>query len=220
MTKIPLVAGMDEAGRGPCFGPIVMGLAIMPQDQVEKLAELGVTDSKLLSEEKRVTMAPLLEKCLTHFDLSVVSAAELDDMMSQRSLNEIEAMEGAKLLNACPQKPDIVIVDSPDGYAANFAERLKKYLSFKPIIIAEHKADLNHLIVGAASVLAKVRRDHEIELLRREHGEIGSGYSHDVITRKFLTDYVQSHKVLPPFCRKAWATSQNEMNKLYQQKLF
>lgn len=220
MSQKKLIAGIDEAGRGPCFGPMVMAVAVMEPDSEDILTELGVTDSKLLTEKKRDEMVKPLENALYDFDLEVIQAPELDDEMSVRSLNEIEAMHAASLLNRLKEKPSIVYVDSPDGYADRFAERMKKYLSFKPQIIAEHKADLNYKIVGAASVLAKVERDRHLHLLRKKYGEVGSGYSHDPVTRAFLTDYVQKNHKLPPFARKAWATSKEALASLFQQKLF
>lgn len=220
MTKKVLIAGLDEAGRGPCFGPMVMGLAVIEKEEEDVLKEIGATDSKLLTEKQRDSMVEPLKNALHSFELDVIQADQLDDEMAVRSLNEIEAMHGAALLNKLKTKPDIVYVDSPDGYADRFAERMKKYLTFKPTIMAEHKADLNYVIVGAASVLAKVERDRHLEILRKKYGEIGSGYSHDPYTRKFLTEYVQTHKKLPPFARKAWATSKEALAALFQQKLF
>jgi ribonuclease HII len=78
------------------------------------------------------------------------------------------------------------------------------------------------VVVGAASVLAKVKRDEEIEKIIEEHGDIGSGYPSDPKTQKYLHEYVQKHKRLPPFTRIFWSTATKALEEIgtKQTKLF
>ncbi len=214
-----IIAGIDEAGRGPVLGPMVMCVAVVRKKDEEKLFELGVKDSKDLSKEKREELRPLLEQKLLEWKCVELSASELDNLMERKSLNEIEAMQASELLNGLKQKPEVVFVDSPDVPAENFAKRIKKYLSSNVKIRAEHKADSNYTIVGAASILAKVKRDNTIKVLAKKFGEIGSGYSHDQITRNFLKKWLEKNNDLPSCARKKWSTSQDALNKKHQTKL-
>ena len=77
-------------------------------------------------------------------------------------------------------------------------------------IKCEHRADENHQIVGAASIIAKYERDEEIEKFRKENNlEIAfSGYP-DLQTKKFLLDYYKQHQTLPNFARKTWNVNQS-----------
>lgn len=215
-----LIAGVDEAGRGPVLGPMVLAVCVIDKNREEELVTLGVKDSKQLSKEERDRQFPEIKKIATEFASVCIQPLELDELMIRKSLNEIEAMKIGFLLNNLKHKPELVIIDSPDTIAANFGKRIQKYLNFETKLKTEHKADVNHPVASAASVLAKVERDEEISKLATIHGNIGSGYSHDAVTRKFLEDYIAKHDSLPDFCRKQWMTSQNMLDAKRQQKLF
>lgn len=215
-----IIAGIDEAGRGPCIGPMVLGIAVMHKSDESKLLEIGVKDSKQLAPDVRTRQSIQLKQCLLEFGFEKIHAQELDELMDRKSLNEIEAMKIASLLNGLKNKPEVVFVDSPDVIPKNFAVRIKKYLNFAPTIFSEHKADQNHPIVSAASVLAKVQRDREIELLAEKHGELGSGYPHDEITINFLKKWLETNDSFPSFVRKKWLTNQRMLNEKFQTKLF
>ena len=214
-----LIAGVDEAGRGPALGPMVLSIASIEKKHEEKLIELGVKDSKLLNEKERERQNKILPGLLHEFNSVHVKAGEIDTLRNRKSLNEIEAMRIGYLLNNLKKKPDIAFVDSPDPIAKNFGKRIEKYISFKLDIRAEHKADLNYPIVSAASIIAKVERDKAIKKLSRKHGNMGSGYPHDPDTIAFMYNWVKKNKKLPDFARKSWATSKNIENKVFQRKL-
>ena len=165
-------------------------------------------------------MLPQIQSLSKEWNFSHVIPEELNLLMNRKSLNEIEAMRMGLLLNNLQRKPDMVIVDACDPVAEGFAQRLKKYISFKTVIKSEHKADLNHPVVAAASIVAKVNRDLEIEKLTEEHGELGCGYSHDEKTISFIKQYLLDNKKLPPFARLHWDTSKRLEAERFQQKLF
>lgn len=215
-----LIAGIDEAGRGPCVGPLVMAVTVIDKADEEKLIELGVKDSKDLTVKERERQFPLIKKLVLEHQNSALEAEELDELMIRKSLNEIEAMQAAKLLNKLKKKPDVVYVDSPDVIMAEFGKRIERYLNFPVKIISEHKADSNYPIVSAASVIAKVERDEAIKKLADEYGEIGSGYPHDETTIKFLKKYLLQHNMFPSFARKSWQTIKVMQDKRFQTKLF
>lgn len=218
-----LIAGVDEAGRGPAIGPMVLAVAVIPSEKEDILHELGARDSKLIPEPERERLYPLMKEHLSHHATYHLSASEMDALMEHDSLNEIEAMKIGALLNELPVKPDLVYVDSPDPLASNFARRIENYLSYKPKIVAEHKADVNYPIVSAASILAKVERDEVIKSLQKQYdsfGDIGSGYSHDERTISFLKNYLQLHQKLPDCARQKWGTNVRLMDARYQTKLF
>ncbi|MFH1225645.1 MAG: ribonuclease HII [Candidatus Diapherotrites archaeon] len=214
-----LVAGVDEAGRGPCLGPMVLAVAVFEKKDEQKLLELGVKDSKLLSPAERERQLPEIKAIAKSFGSAHVSATELDNYMLRHSLNEIEAMKIGQLLNSLKEKPDIIYVDSPDVMQGNFAERIRRYTNFPALIRSEHKADLNYPAVSAASVIAKVERDTEIAKLAEIYGEVGSGYSHDEVTIKFIKNYLKEHSALPHFVRKCWCTNQRLLDERFQTKL-
>ena len=214
-----LIAGVDEAGRGPAVGPMVLAVAAIAKRDEEKLVKLGVKDSKQLSPEERVRQHAELKGILSEYSTTHIPPNEIDSLRDRRSLNEIEAMRIGMLLNGLKQKPDVVFVDSPDPIAANFGERIKHYINFSTKIRAEHKADVNYPIVSAASIIAKVERDAVIMELCKCYGEIGSGYPHDPKTISFLCNWVKRHKALPAIARKSWSTSQRIQNTVFQKKL-
>jgi len=220
-----LIAGIDEAGRGPCFGPMTIGITVMEKENEKALKAMGVKDSKeILPTKRKALVEGIKNHCVEHKVL-ILSPIEINDLMAQYSLNEIEAMKIAELINELKTKPEIIYIDSPDALKGAFEKRIRKYLNkshAKTKIVAENKADSNYVVVGGASILAKVKRDEEIESLSEKFGNIGSGYPSDPTTKKFLADYVEEHKKLPPFSRIFWKTCTNALDKIgtKQTKLF
>jgi len=215
-----LICGVDEAGRGPVIGPMVIAAAAIEKAEEEDLAKMGAKDSKVLSRGQRDGLRKKISDACTETAFIEISAEELDELMARHSLNEIEAMKIGELLNGLKKKPELVIVDSPDTIAENFAKRLKKYVSFKTIIRAEHKADAKNPIVSAASILAKTRRDEAMDEISAKCGtDLGTGYPHDSKAIAFV-EKSASEKTLSKFIRKKWATTQNIIDKKNQKKLF
>jgi ribonuclease HII len=218
MRKI-LVAGIDEAGRGAILGPLVMACVLATKEQEEELLDIGVKDSKELSPDTRTKLERKIKDIVESYAVVKITPQELNELMPRKSLNEIEAMKAAQLLQELTPKPEIVIVDAPDIIAENFSKRIKRFLSLDVIIKAEHFADSNYAIVGAASILAKVARDSEIEALKKRFGNVGSGYWHDPLTKSFVQGWVEKHKALPECARIYWEPSVQTLNKKLQKTL-
>ncbi len=137
---ITLIAGVDEAGRGPLCGPVVASAVILPKNyQLE-----GLNDSKQLSEKKREELYPQILKDALSVGVSIISAKIIDE------INILEASRLA-MMNALKDlkiKPEYILTD---------AMKLKDIaIPYQAII----HGDALSLSIAAASVVAKVTRDH------------------------------------------------------------
>ena len=201
-----MICGIDEAGRGPIVGPMVMAGVSASKKNLKKLEKLGIKDSKLLTKEKREELYDQIIDIVDDYDIIAVSAQEIDEYnFSGINLNQMEALIAGKIINKLAPKK--VWVDSPEpaNGGAKFGHMIQKHLKVDCEIIAEHKADLNYVIAGAASILAKVLRDREIEKIKTELGvNIGSGYPHDPLCINYLKDNFRGP--INKYLRKCWST--------------
>lgn len=201
-----LVAGVDDAGRGAVIGPLVIAGVLIKEEDLAKLVQLGVRDSKLLSPKQRETLAPEIKRTVQQYSVIKLSPKEIDEVVETgrklHRLNRLEAQTMAKIIETL--KPDIAYVDASDVLAERFKQHILECLSFEVNVISEHKADKNYPIVGAASIIAKVERDTEIEKLRQIHGDIGCGYPTDPKTIDFLHQYLKKFGKYPDFVRESW----------------
>ena len=228
-----MVIGVDEAGRGPVLGPLVV-TAIQIEEGDLDLEGLGITDSKLMTPKSREKAFEVLKKGMSYCTVEVPASA-IDEARSRMSLNQLEIFAFSTVLASLisclvlmhPElekgihisliplkiKASRIILDAADVNAERFGrlvgDEISKLAGLDDVdIISEHKADLNHRAVGAASVLAKVTRDRRIEEFRNEYGtEIGSGYPSDPRTIEFLRSYLRENGRLPEIARSSWETS-------------
>lgn len=170
-----------------------------------KLKLLGVRDSKELTPEKREFLAAKIRRAAKEIHTVEITAAAIDDLRKIMSLNEVEAMKMAELIELFTAKPGKIVIDCPDTIPKNFLKRMKKYLDTDVKIVAEHHADKNHPSVSAASIIAKTERDKRVRDIEKECGiKLGNGYPHDPDTIKFLKECCGEY---PHFVRKSWDTS-------------
>lgn len=200
-----MIIGVDEAGRGCIIGPMVICAAAINPLEEYKLKEMGVKDSKKLSLRQREGLYGRVGK-LTKYTTVKITAEELNVLMDRKNLNEIEAMKIAHAIDVLGIRDATVYVDSPDNVPSKFARRIEKYLKTRVKIISANKADDKYVIVGAASIIAKVTRDREIEKIKKETGiDFNSGYTSDPVTQKYVAqrkDYPQ----LQQYLRTKWST--------------
>jgi len=196
-----MLCGIDEAGRGPVIGPMVIAVVC---GNNETFRSIGAKDSKLLTEGRRESILSNILKISDYHNFVVIGEEEIDEAVSKKRLNFLEAKHIASLM----QKGNSYIVDCPDVNETRFKKILSD-ISGIDDIIAEHKADLIYPVVSAASILAKVMRESEIKNIREEIGDFGSGYPSDPRTINFLRDYYRKNRVLPPHTRKSWKTVKN-----------
>lgn len=219
MSKI--IVGVDEAGRGPVLGPLVMVAVAVSEDKIKKLEWMGVKDSKLLSSSVREEIFEQLRDVIDDFRIEVVEPDAIDLSLEEEesNLNWLEADTSARLVSELD--PDQIIVDCPSiniaAYKAYFESKLSKAVKDKAELIVEHKADFNYIVVAAASVIAKVIRDRQVNKIKTEIGvDFGSGYMSDKKTQKFLEEYHDKH---PHLFRKKWKSYTNAVEKKKQKSL-
>jgi ribonuclease HII len=214
-----LICGIDEAGRGPVIGPLVMcGLLVKEEDEKE-LVKLKVKDSKLLTKARREFLFDRIKDVSYKSEIIVINPDEIDHAVNNHdglNLNRLEARKSAEIINLL--KPDKAIIDTPSNNIRSYRQYLLRYVKNKNVeLVLEHKADLNYPIVSAASILAKVTRDAEIEKIKKRIKiDFGSGYMTDSKTTSFLEKYYEKYKAL---FRKSWLPYQDILNKKFQKKL-
>jgi ribonuclease HII len=219
-----LTLGIDDAGRGPVIGPMVLAGCLIDDKTAKEFKKLGVTDSKLLTQKRREILAEKIREKAETFEIIVISAPEIDQSNHNGTkLNEVEAFACASIINKINKGFDKikVIVDCPSVSILKWTDFLKtKIQNLSNLEIScEHKADKNHIAVGAASILAKCIREKEMGDLKKIYGDgIGSGYCSDPATQKFLEQYATKHKDKGIF-RKTWITWQKANDKIGQRTL-
>src|SRR3989344_179720 len=216
-----IIVGLDEAGRGPVLGPLVMVALTIKEEEEKKLEWMGVKDSKQLSSEAREELFERIREVVHDFRIEVIEpdAIDLSLQSANTNLNWLEAETSARMVSELD--PDVIILDCPSPNTAAYREfvleRLSEAVRKKATLLAEHKADVNHIIVSAASVIAKVIRDRHIEHIIQEIGiDCGSGYMSDPKTQQFLEKYYDKY---PHLFRKGWQSYKNVEEKKKQKRL-
>ena len=200
------ILGIDEAGRGPVIGPLIVAGVVIPEEKQNILDRMGVKDSKRLTPNRRKVLSRKL-KNMFQYETVTITARDIDNLRAKDvNLNEIERMAMVKIIESLDF--DKAILDSVDIKPERFVSDIKEVVGDKNIM-AEHKADDNYLEVAAASIIAKVQRDEIIEELNKDYrkiGPLGSGYPSDPTTKNFLTNF--TYDEMPDCVRKSWATVQ------------
>jgi ribonuclease HII len=203
-----LIIGTDDAGRGPIIGPLCIGGVSAPASMESKLVAMGVKDSKLLSPQARERLYGEIKELVTASIVLKIPPREVDEYVRRRKkhtkLNYLEAIYMARVINELPG--EIAYVDASDTNVDRYASQIEEHLTRKVKIVSTHFADRLFPVVSAASILAKVERDREIEVLKAKHGDFGSGYPSDPRTISFLEDWMKTHEEVPPFARQTWKT--------------
>lgn len=195
------IVGIDEAGRGPVIGPLVVCGVAVEEEKLEKLEKLQLKDSKRLTPGRRKVMSRRINK-IAECHTVHIQARDIDNLRAKDvNLNEIEKIAMKKVIAL--SNPDMAYIDCLDIKPQRFCDEMESFREGLSVI-AEHKAEDKFPIVAAASIVAKVERDMEIEKLKKEFKDIGSGYPSDPKTIAFLKRF--SYDNLPDFVRKSWAT--------------
>lgn len=198
-----MLVGIDEAGRGPVIGPLVVCAAAVSENNLSELESLNLRDSKKYTCKKREELEePILS--VAECRCTEISASEIDAERRRKTLNDIEVELFARALSYFPDAAQ-VIVDACDVNETRFAERLCGCTGVSSII-SEHKADDTYPIVSAASIIAKIVRDRRVNELKEVYGDFGSGYPSDEKTRNFLKEYIKKEGRFPPIVRSSWDT--------------
>ncbi len=213
-----LICGIDEARRGPVLGCMVMCGAMIDDKDMPKLIKLKPKDSKLLTKEEREELYPKLLSALKYYKVIIMQPKEIDKAVHGHdglNLNKLEAKKQAEILNEF--NPDKAIIDCPSNNISSYKIYLKKLLKNKAVeLILEHNAE-RYPLVAAASIIAKVTGDREIELLKKQIGiDFGSGYLTDSKTVEFLKNNFENY---PELFRKSWFPYKELVSKKFQKNL-
>ncbi len=193
---------------------------MVEESKLEKLKQLGVKDSKLLTHPKRIKLAEDIKRLVDDYKIIVVSPKEIDEAVESESkhmnLNWLEAHKIAQIVNELG--PDRVYLDCPSPNIKKFTSFLRELIDDPKVeIIAEHKADVTYPVVSAASILAKVKREEEVAAIEQMTGiSIGTGYAANPICQKFLKEHWDKY---PNIFRKSWVSWKNHHGAQAQKKL-
>lgn len=196
---------------------MIIAAAVIEESKLKVLDKLGVKDSKLLTHKKRILICKKLRDHLHSFEILTIYPEEIDSALTSDSLNLnwLEAQKSVELINTL--NPNKVILDSPSPNLRAYKNYVYELLKNKKIeLVVEHKADLNHKIVAAASILAKCKREEEMDKIKAKYGNTGPGYSSNPITQKFIKENFEKH---PEIFRKSWSTFKNLVKVKNQKKL-
>jgi ribonuclease HII len=215
-----LILGIDDAGRGPVLGPMVLAGVLADISDNKILKEMGAKDSKLLLPKKRKEIKEnIIKKYKYHIELA--TSEEID---KSTNLNYLEAIHTAKIINELTKNLNEkinVIVDCPSTNIKSWSNDVWQLIKRQEIISlsCEHKADFNHPIVSAASIVAKEKREDEMERLRKWYEvDFGSGYPADPKTKEFILKNFDNPKYIL-IIRFSWATVKKLIkNKISNQK--
>lgn len=207
-----MIYGIDEAGRGPLLGPMVVAVVGIPAELVPALQAAGFRDSKafgstLRGKAKRADLfRVLLDMPGIVFVQDTISVERIDDFVGRGELNLLEQQSARASLEW--MKADRAATIYADG-AALFRPLRDEY----PNLIAVNDGESAHVAVAAASILAKHMRDTamadiEQEYERQGYGKISGGGYLNPGTYKFLDAYrARNGGALPPEARKSWTLS-------------
>jgi len=216
-----IIVGVDEAGRGPVLGPLVMVAIAMKEGELKKLEWLGVKDSKQLSSSVREELFERIHEVVYDFRIEVIEPDAIDLSLREpgTNLNWLEAETCARMVSELD--PDTIIIDCPSpnikAYTDFISSRLSAGVREKAKLVVEHKADVNYVVASAASVVAKVIRDRAVDHIKNEIGiDCGSGYTSDPKTQEFLAKYHETHAHL---FRRGWQSYKDVIEKKKQKTL-
>ncbi len=213
-----LILGIDDSGRGPLIGPMILAGVLLDKNGEAALKKLNVRDSKQVIHSMRIKLAKIIKETALAYHIAKTSPDEIDSAIKKgTNLNTLEAIKTAEIINELNNKKEKIkaIVDCPSTNIAAWKKTLVGFIDNPEnlSVLCEHKADVNHVSVSAASIIAKVVREEEIEKLKQKYGDFGSGYPSDPITKTFLKAKGKELAISGLF-RKSWQT----WKKLYPDK--
>ena len=196
--------GIDEAGRGPALGAMVLAAVALAPAASRRLTRAGVADSKSFGSDGRARatrqrLATLIQEHAAYFSLEVCDVETIDSYVRRGALNVLERERAEVLVRAAPACKRIVA----DGKRLFGALR-----ATFPHFEATDRAESKHVAVAAASILAKVHRDHLFAQIAARYepqfGPIHGGGYVNACTRAFTSAYRARFGALPPEARSSW----------------
>jgi ribonuclease HII len=198
------LVGVDEAGRGSFVGPLVVGAFAIDDSDLDSVRLAGARDSKELSPGAREEVYARLQR-LGDLASVALSPRTVDRAVRTNGLNDLEAAAFGSVIRTLGGEE--ARVDACDTDPARFGRRVSARAGGRTRIISNHHADRDDPLVGAASIVAKVRRDRALARLRATLGEgIGSGYPSDTQTIEFVRAHLLHAEGTPTWLRVSWST--------------
>lgn len=199
-----LTLGIDEAGRGPVLGPMVVAAVLLDTHAARALSRAGLQDSKnygppALARPARREMAARIRRRARFVGVRVIDVAIIDQRVALGELNVLEREAARALIAESPTAHRMVA----DGRAVFGPLSLTH-----PTLEAKDRGEQCHAAVAAASIIAKDRRDALFSCIAARYrplfGELGGGGYGNAATRRFLCAYVARFGRLPPEARRSW----------------
>lgn len=217
-----LILGVDEAGRGPVIGDMVVACVLIKPRALIEIEKSGLRESKQLGAKKRrYFYREILKKGVVAI-LVYVHPWRID----RENLNDVEVESISWIMKIvqkiiCNAKPDEihVYVDEIKGRAKILKNIVEKTIGkYKLEFIMEPNADVKYPAVAIASIFAKVSRDKNLEVIKKLVGDIGSGYPADLKTRDWLLNIYNADTTPPLYVRRSWSILRNIAPKWYTEK--
>jgi len=204
-----LTLGIDDAGRGPVIGPMILAGVLADDGQAKKMKKEKIRDSKAVPNHLHKGLANFIVRNSLKHEIVKSFPEEIDE---SENLNTLEARKVGEIINKINiermRKEKIkVIVDCPSNNLVSWRLVLMKFIEYEGNleVVCEHKADENYVVVAAGSILAKFTREEEVRKIKKEYGEIGSGYPADPATKEFLKKKGKE-LISSGIFRKSWST--------------
>lgn len=173
------IGGCDEAGRGPLVGPVVAACCVLPRDFVLE----GLTDSKKLTEKKREKFFPYIKEHALAYGIGIVSAERIDE------INIYQASREAMILAIHEVQKQLSL-----EYILSDAMPIDIEIPCEPII----KGDAKSISIAAASVIAKVTRDHILMEFDEQYPEYGFSKHKGYPTKAHL-EAIEKYGLIPGY---------------------
>jgi ribonuclease HII len=198
------VLGIDEAGRGPGLGPMVLAAVALDENVAQTLAEAGVRDSKAFgsspaSRQIRARLAEQIRQCAPWVAVEICEVPDVDSYVTRGALNELERERARLLIQRAPTCSRIIA----DGRSL-FSPMVAEFAHLE----ACDRAESLHVSVAAASICAKALRDQLFEAIaskyQPEFGPLRGGGYVNPATCTFVSEFLKRYGHLPPEARKSW----------------
>ncbi len=199
-----MILGIDEAGRGPVLGPMVVAGVVLRSQAASALTRRGVADSKDFgvgesARSKRLELAGHIRRLAEDVQVQVFAPEEIDRYCDHGLLNALEREAAARIIDETVDVRRIVA----DG-ARVFGALRSRYPHLKAVDFGER----HHVAVAAASIVAKVERDERFDAIARryenEFGAVRGGGYVNAATADFLRRFHRRYRRLPEETRRSW----------------
>ena len=183
------------------LGPIIVAGVCVKEKSISEMIDIGIKDSKLLTPKRRQVLFGHVITVSQSICVCRINIEEIDFHVFRNNLNLLEAESMAITIRN--MKSDRTFVDSCDVNPSRYRRTIKSFLKRNNTkLISMHHADRLNIAVSGASIIAKVIRDSEINKIRIEYGDVGSGYPSDKKTIKFVKEWYRQKNEIPHFVRK------------------